>query len=67
MTYREPKTIECKNCDNPVTLASGWANECAKCGREYNGSGQLLNPRSMWGEETGEDFGRSSYEDDWDY
>lgn len=24
------------------------------CGRDYNGSGQLLAPREQWGEETGE-------------
>lgn len=27
---------------------------CGKCGAEFNSSGQLLAPRSQWGEETGE-------------
>lgn len=41
------------DCGRKVTLSSGWANEC-DCGAEFNGSGQLLAPRSQWGEETGE-------------
>jgi hypothetical protein len=28
-------------------------NTC-ECGRDYNWGGQLLAPRSQWGEETGE-------------
>lgn len=43
------------DCGAKVELDSSWANECG-CGREYNGSGQLLAPRSQWGEETGEQF-----------
>lgn len=52
---REPKVIECK-CGEKIELDSSWANECDNCGREYNGFGQLLAPRSQWGEETGETF-----------
>lgn len=32
---------------------SGFTNTC-DCGRDYNWAGQLLAPRSQWGEETGE-------------
>ena len=52
---RNHKVIRCQ-CGKQVELLSGWANECEKCEREYNGSGQLLAPRSQWGEETGEGF-----------
>lgn len=31
----------------------GFTNTC-DCGRDYNWAGQLLAPRSCWGEETGE-------------
>jgi hypothetical protein len=41
-------------CGAHVTLYSSWANSCPGCGREYNGSGQLLADRSLWGEETDE-------------
>lgn len=51
----EAAVIEC-DCGAPVELGSSWANSCEKCGREYNGSGQLLASRSQWGEETGERF-----------
>lgn len=40
-------------CGSVVSLHSSWANTCC-CGREYNGSGQLLADRSFWSEETGE-------------
>ena len=49
-----PAVLKC-DCGKRVNLHSGWANEC-ECGREYNGSGQLLAPREQWGEETGETF-----------
>jgi hypothetical protein len=39
-------------CGSVVTLPSSWANTCPVCGREYNGSGQLLADRAFWGEET---------------
>ena len=47
--------VKC-GCGEEVTCYSSWANECETCNTEYNGSGQTLNPRSMWGEETGEVF-----------
>jgi hypothetical protein len=31
-----------------------FTNTCDGCGRDYNWAGQLLAPRSQWGEETGE-------------
>jgi len=43
-------------CGARIERYSSWANECDRCGREYNGSGQLLAPREQWGEETGEDW-----------
>ena len=68
---REPRTLNVAGADNtrpirtyPVIRCTcgvevhchdSWANTC-DCGKEYNGSGQTLAPRSHWGEETGEDF-----------
>lgn len=43
---REPETIRC-HCGEALTLDSAWANTCDLCGREYNGSGQLLAPRAL--------------------
>ena len=45
------KTITCV-CGETVEC-SAFTNTC-ECGRDYNWSGQLLAPRSQWGEETGE-------------
>jgi len=42
----------CVRCGAHVTL-SGFTNTC-ECGADYNGAGELLAPRSQWGEETGE-------------
>ncbi len=53
-SYFESAVGRCA-CGRDVALDSSWANECG-CGREYNGSGQLLAPRAQWGEETGEQF-----------
>lgn len=53
---RRVKVVACDQCKTEVVLDSGWANECEKCGTEYNGSGQRLAHRSQWGEETGEKF-----------
>ena len=39
-------------CGREVTL-HGFTNTC-QCGKDYNWAGQLLAPRSQWGEETGE-------------
>jgi hypothetical protein len=52
---RKAKEIECA-CGHKLQL---WAftNTCEACGRDYNMSGQLLAPRSQWGEETGESLG----------
>lgn len=52
-TYTEPAVIRCQ-CGARVTLYDPFASGCDHCGREYNGAGQLLAPRSQWGEETGE-------------
>lgn len=50
--YVEPAEGKCA-CGNVVAL-EGFTNTCEDCGRDYNSSGQLLAPRSQWGEETGE-------------
>lgn len=48
----EPAVGQCA-CGARVYL-DGFTNSCHECGRDYNMSGQLLAPRSQWGEETGE-------------
>jgi hypothetical protein len=52
--YRQPAVLKC-DCGREVDLG-GFTNPC-DCGRDYNTSGQLLAPRSQWGEETGETSG----------
>jgi len=52
--YYEPPVIECIRCHHEVTLDDAWLSSCHHCGADYNGSGQLLAPRHLWGEETGE-------------
>lgn len=52
-SYVEDGSGECI-CGRHVAITRSWANACGGCGREYNGSGQLLADRSCWGEETGE-------------
>jgi len=47
--YSEPGIVKC-DCGLRVYLDDSWANSC-DCGREYSGNGQLLAPRSQWGEE----------------
>ncbi len=42
----------CDCCGKRVEL-TGFTNTC-DCGADYNSFGQLLAPRSQWGEETGE-------------
>lgn len=54
--FAEVVKIECRNCQHEVELTNAWANACPNCHVEYNGSGQMLAPRSQWGEETGERF-----------
>jgi hypothetical protein len=48
---RHPAIGRC-TCGREVTL-DAFTCPC-DCGRDYNSSGQLLAPRSQWGEETGE-------------
>ena len=50
----EPPVIQCLRCQGEVTLSDAWLSTCPRCGADYNGSGQLLAHRSLWGEETGE-------------
>jgi len=50
----EPPVIQCLRCQSEVTLADAWLSTCSRCGADYNGSGQLLASRHLWGEETGE-------------
>lgn len=47
-TYREPAEARC-SCSRIVELSDPMTNTC-DCGLEYNGSGQLLAPRSQWEE-----------------
>jgi hypothetical protein len=49
-----PIVVRCF-CRRRLELWDSWANTC-DCGREWNGSGQALAPRSEWGWETGETF-----------
>lgn len=50
-TYRVSAQIKC--CGKWLGLGK-FTNTCTRCGADYNGSGQLLASRSLWGEETGE-------------
>ena len=52
--HYEPPVIECLRCQHEVVLEDAWLSTCSHCGADYNGSGQLLAPRHLWGEETGE-------------
>jgi hypothetical protein len=54
-SYADPAVIRCDCCGEPVEL-HGFTNTC-ECGADYNMSGDMLAPRSQWGEETGEDLG----------
>jgi hypothetical protein len=49
----EPAVLRC-DCGAEVLLWDAFLETCGRCGRDYNGNGQLLAPRSQWGEETGE-------------
>lgn len=49
----EPGVIECAHCHKPVSMNHAFINSCS-CGADYDGNGNLLAPRSQWGEETGE-------------
>lgn len=48
---RVPARIKC--CNQWLSLGS-FTNTCEHCNADYNSGGQLLAPRSHWGEETGE-------------
>ena len=43
-------------CECGIHIELDGDTVCHKCEREYNSSGQLLAPRSQWGEETSEQF-----------
>ena len=40
-------------CGETVDLID-FTNTCEKCNRDYNAGGQLLAPRSQWGQDTNE-------------
>jgi hypothetical protein len=44
-SYFEPAVLRC-DCGAEVPLPDAMTNGCAKCGREYNSSGQLLVTRN---------------------
>lgn len=59
--------IDCPKCGGPLRIIARWGKcQCGEiveysrftstcvCGRDYNGSGELLASREQWGEETGE-------------
>ena len=48
-----PVGIQC-DCGCILDWSPGMDAGCDRCGAEYNSGGQLLAPRSQWGEETGE-------------
>jgi phage FluMu protein Com len=51
------KEIIC--CGQVLIRGSGYFPtdyKCPRCSHEYNSNGNLLTPRSQWGEETGEQF-----------
>lgn len=41
-------------CNTQVDLYDAMTNGCGKCGRDYDGNGNVLAHRSQWGMETGE-------------
>jgi hypothetical protein len=43
-------------CRSHVELTHHFTNTCDTCGADYDGGGNLLAPRSQWGEETGETY-----------
>jgi len=45
------KVIEC--CGEEL-ICFNFTNTCHNCGSDFNMSGDMLAPRSQWGEETGE-------------
>lgn len=53
--WTEPTICRCI-CGKEFEIYDPFATPCPVCNREYNGCGQMLAPRSQWGEETGERF-----------
>jgi hypothetical protein len=51
--YWLPGLMKC-DCDEELEMHGGGRDIHCDCGRSYNSAGQLLAPRSQWGEETGE-------------
>lgn len=54
--YRDddgPGIMKC-DCGKLLGMSRPGADINCDCGRSYTSSGQLLAPRSQWGEETGE-------------
>lgn len=43
-------------CCGVELVCDAFTNTCDHCGADYNFAGQLLAPRSQWGEETGESW-----------
>lgn len=41
-------------CCGVELICDSFTNTCDRCGADYNFAGQMLAPRSQWGEETGE-------------
>lgn len=53
---RIPKVYPVAECScGAEVVCFSFTNTC-DCGRDYNFSGQLLEDRSQWGEETGENW-----------
>ena len=61
-SYRQ-NAVGCCECGNTVELYDPLTNECGKCGRLYNMSGQELAPRSQWEETIDEEPGLFSDDD----
>lgn len=63
-TYFQAAVGRCV-CERLVTLEDSFLNTCEGCQRDYNGSGQLLAPRSQWEEPWDEDdpYGAWGYEE----
>lgn len=51
-SYMSPAIGRC-TCGEEVILDS-FTNTCDRCNKDYNMQGDLLAPRSQWGEETNE-------------
>lgn len=45
--------IRCE-CGVEDVICDSFTNTCEHCGADYNFNGDMLAPRSQWGEETGE-------------